>query len=145
MSLAGSAVLGDPGGARANQGESEPRISTVEILPDDLFDHRTKEPELPLEAALVLRKEALELMGKHAVENRPLRMPRTMDSRHGGINVSRIGPGLAGKTNLPRKNIFYLIPYAAIKLYFLKKIHLSGGIPGQDHREPMDTAGVETI
>jgi len=44
MSLAGSAVLGDPGGARANQGESEPRISAVEILLDDLLDHRLEEP-----------------------------------------------------------------------------------------------------
>ena len=100
MSLAGSAVLGDPGGARANQGESAPRISAVEILLDDLLDHRPEEPVLQFKAAIVLRQEALKMMGKHPVENRPLRMPRTIDSRHGGINVSRIGPRSSGEPDL---------------------------------------------
>jgi len=104
-----------PAGGTSNPCESTPRISTVEILLDDLFDDRTKEPELPLKAALVLRKESLEMMGKHAVENRPLRMPRTIDSRHGGINVSRIGPRSAGDPVLLWKYDFYPIPDSAIK------------------------------
>jgi len=55
------------------------------------------------------------MMGKHPVENRPLRMPRTIDSRHSGRKDPRFGPGSAGKPGLPWKFDFYPIPDAAIK------------------------------
>jgi hypothetical protein len=64
---------------------------------------RTAKPVFPLETILVFRDEALEMMGKRPVENRPLRMPRTIDSRHSRRMASRngptsqIGPPLPGK------------------------------------------------
>jgi hypothetical protein len=59
---------------------------------------------LLLETTLRLGKEPLEMMKQHPVEDGPLRMSRTVDSRHGKRMASRngptsqIGPRLPGKT-----------------------------------------------
>jgi len=66
-------------------GETATGIPAVQILLDDLLDHRPEISIFPLKAALVLGQESLEMMGQYPVEHRPLWMPRTIDSRHGGI------------------------------------------------------------
>jgi len=58
---------------------------------------------LPLETTLILNQEPVEMMEKHPVEDGPLRMPRTIHSRHSRGKASRngpiswIGPRLPGK------------------------------------------------
>jgi len=59
---------------------------------------------LLFETGLILRDKPLEMMEKHPVENGPLRMSGTIESRHSGREASRngptswIGPRLPGKT-----------------------------------------------
>jgi hypothetical protein len=48
-------------------------------------------------------------MGKHPVKNRPLRMSRTIDSRHSGRNASGNGPTSPMRPGLPWKNIFLFL------------------------------------
>jgi hypothetical protein len=43
---------------------------------------RTAKPVLPLEPALILGQEPVEMMEQHPVEDGPLRMSRAIDSRH---------------------------------------------------------------
>jgi hypothetical protein len=45
---------------------------------------RTAKPVLPLETLLIFRDESLEMMEQYPVEDRQLRMPGPIDSRHGG-------------------------------------------------------------
>jgi len=47
---------------------------------------------LLLETDLILGQEALEVMEKHPIKDSPLRMSRTIDSRHGGRNAPRNRP-----------------------------------------------------
>jgi len=47
---------------------------------------------LPLETTLVLRQEPVEMMRQHPVEDGPLRMLGTIDSRHSRREASRNGP-----------------------------------------------------
>jgi len=58
----------------ADAGKAAARVATVQIALDDLFDDRTEETVLLLEAAFILRKEVLEIMEQHPIENRALRM-----------------------------------------------------------------------
>jgi hypothetical protein len=64
---------------------------------------RTAKPVLPLETVFIFGQEPLEMMEKHPVEDGPLRMSRTIDSRHSRRKASRngpisqIGPRLPGK------------------------------------------------
>jgi hypothetical protein len=52
---------------------------------------RTAKPVLPLETTLILRQEPVEMMEKDPIENGPLRMSRTIDSRHSRREASRNG------------------------------------------------------
>ena len=45
-----------------------------------------------LESALVFGQELIEVVEKHPIKDSPLRMARTIDSRHGGRMASRNGP-----------------------------------------------------
>jgi len=65
----------------ADPGESALRIAAVEIALDDLLDNG---PEIAVGPP--------EMMEKHPVEDGPLRMSRTIHSRHGGRKASRNGP-----------------------------------------------------
>ena len=58
---------------------------------------------LSLEAALILRNEPLEIVEQRPVEDGPLRMPGTIDSRHGGRIASRNGPSPRMKSPFPDK------------------------------------------
>jgi hypothetical protein len=42
-----------------------------------------EKPVLPLETVFIFGQEPLEMMRQHPVEDGPLRMSRTIDSRHG--------------------------------------------------------------
>ena len=53
---------------------------------------RTAKPVFALKTRLIFGDEPLEMMKKHPVEDGPLRMPRAIDSRHGGNKASRNGP-----------------------------------------------------
>jgi hypothetical protein len=74
------------------EGEPAAGIAAVKILLDHLLDDRSEKPILPLETTLILRQEPVEMMEKHPVENGPLRMSRTIDSRHSRRIASRNGP-----------------------------------------------------
>ena len=82
-------------------GEAAFRVAAVKIPLDHLLDDRPEIPVLPLEPALILRQEPVEMMEQHPVEDRPLRMPRTIHSRHGGRNASRTGPSSRPGPPLP--------------------------------------------
>jgi hypothetical protein len=73
---------------------SEPAagIAAVEIALDHLLDDRPEKTVLPLETTFILSQEPLEMMEKHPVEDGPLRMPSTIDSRHSRRIASRNGP-----------------------------------------------------
>jgi hypothetical protein len=57
----------------------------------DSFDDRTEEAARLLEAALIVRQEAIEVMVQYPVKDSPFRMSRTIDSRHGGRMASKNG------------------------------------------------------
>jgi len=59
---------------------------------------------LPLEPALVLGREPVEMMEQHPVEDRALRMPGTTDSRQGGKKALKERANITGRTASPRKN-----------------------------------------
>jgi len=73
-------------------GEPAFRIAAVKILLDHLLDDRSEKPILPLETVFIFGQEPVEMMEKHPVENGPLRMSRTIDSRHSRRIASRNGP-----------------------------------------------------
>ncbi|MEM2126552.1 MAG: hypothetical protein QXQ53_09175 [Candidatus Methanosuratincola sp.] len=78
-------------------------IAAVKILLDHLLDDRPGKTVLPLEPALILGQEPVEMMEEYPIKDSPLRMPVTIDSRHGRRKASRtepmsgIGPRLPGK------------------------------------------------
>jgi len=47
---------------------------------------------LPLETTLILSQKPVEMMEEYPVEDGPLRMSGTIESRHGGRMASRNGP-----------------------------------------------------
>jgi hypothetical protein len=72
---------------------------------DDFLDDRPEIPILPLEPVFIGGEETVEMMGKHPVKNRPLRMSRTIDSRHGGRNASGNGPTSPRRPDLSWKDL----------------------------------------
>jgi hypothetical protein len=84
-------------------GEPAAGIAAIKILLDHLLDDRPEETVLPLETTLILRQEPVEMMEEYPVKDRPLRMSRTINSRHSRRKASRtrpmswIGPRLPGK------------------------------------------------
>ena len=84
--------------------EPAARVAAVQITLHHLLDDRAEEAVLPLEPALVLRQEALEMMEQHPVEGGALRMPSTIHSCHdrkcapGNGPTSGRGPHLLEKT-----------------------------------------------
>jgi len=87
----------------ADGGEPAVRITAVKITLHDLLDDRPEEPILLLETALVFCQKPVEVMEQHPIENGPLRMPGTIDSRHGGRRASRNGPSPRIGPRLPEK------------------------------------------
>ena len=53
---------------------------------------RTAKPVLPLETTLILRQKPVEMMEEYPIKDCPLRMSRTIDSRHSRRKASRTGP-----------------------------------------------------
>jgi hypothetical protein len=76
----------------ADPGEAGARIAAVEVALDDFLDDRPIMTVLLLEAALVGRQEAVEVMEQQAAEHRALQMARAVDSRHIGKADSRSVP-----------------------------------------------------
>jgi len=76
----------------ADPGEVGARIATVEIALDDLLDDRPEMTILLLKAALVDCQEPVEVMEQHPIEDRALRMTRTIDPLHIGATDSRSEP-----------------------------------------------------
>jgi len=58
-----------------------------------LLDDRPEKAVVPLETGLILDQEPVEIMEQHPVESRALRMARTIDSRHIGMDGAGTGPG----------------------------------------------------
>jgi len=56
-------------------------VSAFEVALHDFLDDRPEITVVPLETALILGQEALEMGEKHPVENGSLRSARTIDSR----------------------------------------------------------------
>jgi hypothetical protein len=77
----------------ADAGKPAAGIAAVQILLHDILDDRTEIAVRLLETLLVLPDEALKMMEQHPVENRALRMTRTVDSWHIGEEESRNAPG----------------------------------------------------
>jgi hypothetical protein len=73
-------------------GEPAAGIAAVKILLDHLLDDRPEKTVLPLETTLILSQEPVEMMEEYPVKDRPLRMSRTIDSRHSRRKASRNGP-----------------------------------------------------
>jgi hypothetical protein len=73
-------------------GKPAARIAAVEIALDHLLDDRPEKTVLPLETTLIFSQEPVEMMEKHPVEDGPLRMSGTIDSRHSRRIASRNGP-----------------------------------------------------
>ena len=86
----------------ADAGKPAAGIAAVKIALDDFLDDRPEEAALLLEAMLILREEALEVMKEHSVEDSPLRMPRTIHS-HDGRMASRNGSRLETQPYLLRR------------------------------------------
>jgi hypothetical protein len=78
----------------SDAGEPAAGIAAVKILLDHLLNDRSEKAVLPLETVFIFGLEPLEMMEKHPVENGPLRMAGTIDSRHSRRMVSRNGPTL---------------------------------------------------
>jgi hypothetical protein len=100
--------------ATDHEGEPAFRIAAVKVLLDHLLDDRsekpilieamsTAKPVLPLETIFIFGQEPLEMMEKRPVENAPLRMSRTIDSRHSRRIASRNGPMSWMRSGLPEK------------------------------------------
>ena len=90
-------------GRTPDPGKPAFRIAAVEITLDHLLDDRPEKTVLPLETGLILSQEPVEMMEEYSVEDGPLRMSGTVDSRHGGRMTSRNGPKSRIRPRLPRK------------------------------------------
>jgi hypothetical protein len=67
--------------------------SLVNEKPEHFPDDRPEIAVFPLEARLIFDEEPLEVVKQHPVEDGPLRMARTVDSRHIGKADSKSVPG----------------------------------------------------
>jgi len=81
-----------PAARAADPGEPSARVAAVEILLDHLFDDRTEKAVCALKTRLIFGDETVEMMTHHPVEDGPLRMSRSIHSRHGGREAPRNGP-----------------------------------------------------
>ena len=77
----------------ADLGEPAAGIAAVKKLLDDALEDRSEIAICLLETFLIFRDEALKIIEKHPIENRALRMTRTIDARHIQDKRSRNGPG----------------------------------------------------
>jgi len=82
-------------------GKAAARIAAVEIALDHLLDDRPEKTVLPLETTLILSQKPVEMMEQHPVEDRPLRMSVTIESRHSRRKASR--------RFLPSEHLLYLL------------------------------------
>jgi hypothetical protein len=87
----------------ADAGKPAAGVAAVEVALDHLPVDRPEKTVLPLETNLILCQEPVEMMEEHPVEDGPLRMSRTIDSRHGGRMVSKNGPSPWIRLRLPEK------------------------------------------
>jgi len=78
----------------ADPGEAGARIAAIEVTLDDFPDDWPEMTVLLLKTAFVDRQEPVEVMEQHPIEDRALRMARTIDSRHIGGADSRCVPRL---------------------------------------------------
>ncbi len=76
----------------ADAGKPAAQIAAVKVAPHYLLDNGAEEAVLFLEAMLILREEAVEVMKKHPVEGSPLRMSGTINSGHSRSFSSRNRP-----------------------------------------------------
>jgi hypothetical protein len=81
-----------PAPGAADPGKPATGVAAVEILLDDLLDDRTEKALCTLKTRLIFGDEPLEMMKHHPVKDGPLRMTRTIHSRHGGRMASRNRP-----------------------------------------------------
>jgi hypothetical protein len=65
--------------------------------------NRSMNSLLLLEAAVVLCQEPLEMIEWYPVEDGPLRMTGTIDSRHVGKDEARIGPGSGSRLKVQNR------------------------------------------
>jgi hypothetical protein len=86
-----------------HEGESAFRVAAIKITLDHVLDDRPEIAMLPLEPALILAQEPVEMMEQNPVEDGPLWMSRAIDSRHGGRKASRNGPMSWIEPRLPGK------------------------------------------
>jgi hypothetical protein len=97
LSLAIQSSALEPGSATEN-----PTTNSSRRIGDD------DRPEIAvrlLEAALIIRQNPLEMMEKHPVEDGPLRISGTIDSRHGGKKAPRNEPTSRLRPCLPLKRL----------------------------------------
>jgi hypothetical protein len=73
-------------------GKHAARVAAVEVALNHILDDRPKEAVLLLETSIILGQEPVEMMEEYPVKDRPLRMSRTIDSRHSRREASRNGP-----------------------------------------------------
>ena len=84
-------------------GEPAAGIAAVEVALHRLLDDRPEKSVLLLKATLIHSQEPVEMMEKHPVENGPLRISGTIESRHSGREASRNGPTSQIEPRLPGK------------------------------------------
>jgi hypothetical protein len=124
-----------------DSGEPAAGIAAVKILLDHILDDRPEKTVLPLETTLILNQEPVEMMEKHPVEDGPLRMSRTIDSRHSGRMASRNGPMSWMRSGLPEKREEPRLRRAIRSRKRQQVLTLSGG---NGKRKGTDTAARRT-
>lgn len=62
--------------------------AAVQVLLDNILDHRTEIPVLPLESILIFSKEPLEIIKEYPVKHRVFRMTLVVDPCHSSRNAS---------------------------------------------------------
>jgi len=117
-----------PGAGTADPGEAAPRVGAIQILFDNSLDDRPKIPVFPLESALILGDKPLEMMEQYPVEDGPLRMTRTIDSRHIGKDEARIGPGSGSRFKVQNRQELQVVA-----------LHILVVFPGS-HAEPSQSS-----
>jgi hypothetical protein len=85
----------------ANPDKPAAWVAAVQIFFDHLFDDGSEEAVLPLESALILGQELIEVVEQHPVEDSPLGMSRTVKSCHSRSFSSRNRPDRTQPTLCP--------------------------------------------
>ena len=73
-------------------GKPAHRITTIEVLLNNILDYRTEVPVLLLETIIIFTKEPLEIINEYPVKHRVFRMTLPVDLSHGREDDSRTGP-----------------------------------------------------